>query len=551
MNAAVLSRLSRWSVVGGLIALLPFLKASYLLLLLPVLMLQLTVTPSRPAPYELFTVVMTLTALPLAAASASPAAGLRSELLLLLLLLPGLPWLDAVLRRCSAWVMDGPVSSLPLPGGRGATLLLLVLSAGLLIQAAVGAVTGQTLLAATALALFAIIAALAAWAYLRFPGGGFLSSRPPSVRTLAGETIAAAVTLSSLARQDVYVSLRTASGWAAVHPATVALAPGGEHPVHLRVTPPLAGPGTITAVATALDPRGLITARQEIELAEVRVIPRAVYAAWLARQYLEHSRSGAVPAGTTAELERPRATHRGLDYYGARLYEPGDTFRDVFWKPTLKLGQLVVKDRREGHGEPVIVAVNLTAPDAEEEDRLAYTLLMTALTLVREGVPVAFAAYTLEAVAEVTPTLPPQTAVRTALGLVERMRIAPRPRWVLRPPQMIRLRRTVTRLVAAASDPAMRLARFLALEHEALLQRTRTHPGAVALARACALVPPPAAVLPIAPAVERALLETTLQRLEGKGFHLLPAAGDGQTGLASRATPVPQYSRDGHRGYPT
>lgn len=529
MNAALLSRLSRWSVVTGLIALLPFLRASYLLLVLPVLMLQVTLTPNRPAPYELFTVVMTLTALPLAAASALPVAGLPGQLVALVLLLPGLPWLDAVLRRCSTWVMDRPVPALPLPAGRGATLLLIVLSAGLLIEAAVGTITGQMLLAATALALFGIVAALAASAYVRFPGGRFLSSRPPSVRTLAGETIAAVATLSSLARQDLQVSLWTALGWTVVEPPAFALAPGGEHQVRLRATPPLAGPGTISATATALDPRGLITARQEIALADARVIPRAVYAAWLARQYLEHSRSGAIPAGTTAELEHPRATHRGLDYYGARHYEPGDPFRDVFWKPTLKLGQLVVKDRREGHGEPVIVAVNLTAPDAEEEDRLAYALLITALTLAREGVPLAFAAYTPDAVTAATPTLLPQTAVRTALDLVERIRIAPRPLWVLRPPQMIRLRRTVTRLVAAGSDPAVRLARFLALEHEAVVQRTRTHPGAVALARACALVPPPAAVLPIAPAVERALLDAALQRLDGKGFHLLPStAGDGQ-----------------------
>ena len=521
--SAVLPRLSRWVVVAGLIALLPFLTASFLLLALPVLALQLTVTPGRPAAFELFTAVMTLLALPVAGASASPAGAQPARLLSLLLIVPGLPWLEAVLRRCAAEETNEPVPVLPLPGGRGATVLLVVLCAGLLIQAAVGGVAGQLVLAASALALFGFVILQTVSAFRRLPRV-FLASRPPSVRTLAGQPIGADVAVRSLARQDLHLWLRPAVAWASVAPATPALPQDAELAVRVQGTPPLAGPGTIAAMATALDPRGLITARREIALAEVRVIPRATYAAWLARRYLEHSRSGALPAGTAAEVRHTGPAHRGLDYYGARLYEAGDPFRDVFWKATAKLGQLVVKDRREGRGEPVIVAVNLTAQDAEEEDRLAAALLMTALTLARDGVPVAFAAYTPEAVARATPPLPPQAAVRAALDLVDGIRIAPRPRRVLAPPQMLRLRRTAGRLAGARSPAGVRLARVLALEHEALVRRAETHPAALALTRSCALVPAPAAVLPLAPIADHALLDATLQRLDGRGFHLLPAA---------------------------
>ncbi len=517
MSGALLPRVSRWSLVVGLIGLLPFLKTSSLLIVLPVLMLQVAVLPDRPAPFELFTAVITLTALPLAAASAF----FPGRLAVLLLLLPGLPWLDSALRRCALWT-GRPVVAVPLPGGRGVTPLLLAMSTGLVAQAGVGVLAGQTLLVGVAMALLGFVAAEAGWAYRRIPGGGFLSSRRPSVRVLAGEPLAARVALTSRAPQMLQVWLEAVSNWAAVIPATFALTPAGEVAIDLRATPPLAGPGTVSAVATALDPRGLIAARQEIDLAEARVIPRARYAAWLAREYLEHSRSGAVPAGMAAELAHPRAT-RGLDYYGARAYEPGDAFRDVFWKPTLKLGKIVVKDRREGRGEPVIVVVDLTAPDAQEEDRLAYALLMVALTLARDGVPVAFAAYAAGAVASVTPPLAPQAAVRAALDLVERVRLAPRPRWVLQPPEMIRLRRLATRLLGARNGAAGRLARLLVLEHEALGRRTLAHPGAAALRRACALVSPPAGVWPLVPVADRAILDIALLPLEDRGFRCIPS----------------------------
>lgn len=516
-----------------LVALLPFLKPPFALVSLALLAMQPGLALARPPAHEAYGLAVALlyaSLLPFVAGSIWPAG--RPVALLAVV---GLPWLVDALRRLAGTASEGR-GMLALPGfllgapsgwvvGRRPTMLLLALASGLLVQACVGVAAERWVLLETSVVILIFLGILVAVSCMGIPSR-FLTVQTPVVRVLARDTVEAGVRLTMTARLPVGILIEVPFLWATVTPSTFAVARKGSGregmEVRLSVTPPLAGPGVVGAVVTALDPWGLTAARQDIDLARLRVIPRAVYAAWLARRYLESAEAAGGAAVTLPESSRGRGARRGIEYYGARAYEPGDTLRDIFWKQTLKLNRLVVEERRDDYAETAVVAANLGAPDAEAADWIAYTLLMSALTLAQEGVPVAFAAYTSRGVVDVTPPLSPRPAVMKALSLAEGLQVTPYQARVLRPSRIAQLRRTVSRL--AARGQVAGLARVLAFEYAARMRRAREHPAAAALRAAAARAGSPAAVLVISTglgsAVEEAdALEVTLERLGRGGFH--------------------------------
>jgi uncharacterized protein (DUF58 family) len=315
--------------------------------------------------------------------------------------------------------------------------------------------------------------------------------------------------------------------WASVSPSKFV---GKTKPVVVRVkvNPPLAGSKTLLARTRCMDPWGLIVTTQQVQLAHVVVIPRGTYAAHLARAYLEQTAGGTdALAALPQTQETTRTKQGGLDYYGARRYEPGDPLRDVFWKHTLKLHQLVVKERRSPQGEPVILAVNVWASTADDLDQTAYRTVVGALTLAREDVPVVFAAYTDEAIVSVTPVLSPRQTVLHALHLVGEMRQVGRPTRVLQPAQLARLRRRVERLLASNATPAARLARVLQFGYRAHVTRAQQHPGYQAVLKAAGSLLSPAALLVTSSGPDDIeAIELALEHLRIRGVHALrvPAA---------------------------
>jgi len=528
-----LPALSRWMAAAVLVVLLPFLRPPFAFVALILLAMHLGLARIRPAGrevYELAAALVHTSALPFVAGSVWPAG--RPIALLALL---GLPWLAGSLRRLAGAVVEGQglpalhAASLRVPGGwlggRRPTRLLLALVAGLLVQAFVGVAAERwVLLDASGMTLI-LLGALVASSLLGIPSR-FLAVQPPLIRVLARDTVKPAVRLTTTARLPIGVRIEAPFPWVAVTPSAFAIAgtdvarEGQE--VRLGMTPPLAGPGVLTAIVMAVDPWCLTTTRQDVDLARLQVIPRAAYAAWLARRYLESAQAGGGASIPLPALGGGRGPRRGLEYYGARSYEPGDTRRDIFWKQTLKLGRLVIKERRDDYCETVVVIANLVAPDAEAADWIAYSLLMSALTLAQEGVPVAFAAYTASGVVDATIPLSPRLAVTKALSLAEALQVTPPPARVLRPSRIALLRRTVALL--SARRPEVGLARVLAFEYTARMRRATEHPAAAALQTAASRAGPPAAVLVISTDLgsipeEADALEVTLERLGRGGFH--------------------------------
>lgn len=527
---ARLALLSRILQSLALLALLLVLDGAWLIVPGAALALQLGLGAGRRAAIELFVALLSMVAGPFAAGGRWPDNGL-----VLLLLLPGLPWALGALQRAAA---TGAAQSVPRPAvalarNRAASPMLVALTLALAFQAAVGMIAGHAVLFWSGVLLLAGLGILTGTVLARIPGR-FLEVDPPAVRLLAGERVALRCALRSRARVSLHLWLAPEAGWATLTPASRVVPASGTLEVRISGAPPLAGPAVLHGAATALDPWGMTLTSGPVILASLRVIPRAAYAAWLARRYLEGASADALPAMST-EGAAGSGRRRGLDYYGAKPYEPGDGLRDVLWKHALKVrDRLVVKERREGHGEAVILAMNLDTASPDEMDRLAYTFLTWTLTLAREGLPLAFAAYLTEGSADASPGLSGAGAVRHALGLLERLRVISRPARLLEASPLSRLERTIRRLLAAGTEPAVRLARLLALEHAGLLEQTRRHPAVGALRMAAARIPPPAGVLLFSgDPWDRAIVSTAVERLGVARLRLLPApAMDGSLLLA-------------------
>ncbi len=516
MKGRPLATISQWASVLLVTGLLPFVSAPFQLVALGVLVLHFAVLIDGTDRLVRLAALVGVIAPPFIAESVWPSGWT------VLLAVVGLPWFESVLRTTPSPATDEGSILLRLTGRRYLTSDAVALILSLLAVVVVGALTGYLSLIASAGLLLSFVCVLAAVSLTRIPGA-FLAARAPTVRVLARDTVETGVELQPHARLSARVSVELEDAWAKISPPTFVAGPD-PLVVHVRVTPPLAGSKTVQARVLCADPWGLTVTGQDLALAHVRVIPRATYAVGLARRYLERAAGSQLTATALRETRGTGGTRGGLDYYGARPYQPGDPLRDVFWKHTLKLRQLVMKERRGEYGEAVILAVNAWSSDAEDLDRAAFTTLLSALTLAREGVPMVFATYTDETVLSVTPVLAPRQAVLHALNLVGTMREVARPTRILPPAHLARLRRRVERLLASQADPALRLARVLQFEYRSHVSSAQQHPGYRALIAAARQLAAPAALLVAASGPEDPVaIELALERLRGRGVHLLTA----------------------------
>ncbi len=521
-----IGRLSRWFMAAALVGLLPFLAPPQLLIAVAVLLLRLSLVWNRSIRYELLVLLVNALALPVVAGSIwlNSLAGLA-------LALPALPWFEEALRRASASFVATPSdptlwqSQVPLPAERAMTPVSVRLVASLLLAALVGILADQPAMVTGALTLLAFVGTLVVLAYRQVPTR-FLVLQAPTTRVLAGESVNVVVAVSAQKPRPLSIAFENPNRWTIISPDRATI--DGTLRVQVALTPPLAGPSTVKSSVRAVDLRGLTIARQDLDLVHLRVIPKAVYAAWLAQRYLEEVQHGTAPMAIREATQQGHMRH-GIDYYGARPYEPGDALKDLFWKHTLKLQQYIVKERRDDWGAPVLIAANLDAGTPEEADRVAYDLLTSALTLAQDSVPMAFAAYTDAEVVRVTPPLSPRPAVLAALELIERIRVVPQPVRMLEPPQVLRLRRMMARLMETPTASTARLARILGFEYRALGYRTRNHPATQAIRQALAKLAPPTTLLIVSTSDSDAdVLELTLERLKSLRVYPFKGLPDGR-----------------------
>ena len=295
----------------------------------------------------------------------------------------------------------------------------------------------------------------------------------------------------SRAQLNIEIATRTKIGgllflespyeWLKVNPGILPLK---ENRLVTEVTlsPDLSGPSTIKIKGQAIDRWGLMQISFELEPIALYVIPRARYAAWLARKYLANTKMGTLPVVSNIEALRPiYGLRRGVEYYGSQLYQPGDSMKNIDWKHSLKQNELISKEFAEFQGQPAVVLVNLAVGDAEEADKLAYNIIVTAISLAQENIPAALAAYDHEGVKMTTQTLQAGQLLLQSLQLAQKMVTFVNPVKYLNPPDVVRLRANMNRIRYTESKAVKVLFELLQMEYNNLSRIARVNPATKAL----------------------------------------------------------------------
>jgi hypothetical protein len=254
--------------------------------------------------------------------------------------------------------------------------------------------------------------------------------------------------------------------------------------LQISITPPLSGPSVIKLKGYAVDQWGLMETSFEIEPVRLLVIPRARYADWLARKYMAGTKPGSLPLlSNTGITKMLQGLRQGVEYYGNRTYQVGDSLKNINWKASSKYRELISKEFIEFRGQPAVLLVNLVTADAEQLDKQAYNILVTAISLGQENIPAAVAVYDREKVVMTTPMLSPFQLVSHSLQIVKQLVILTSPVKYLSPPDVSRLRSNIHRLSLIDSRSAKKLAELLDLEYKALSTEASRNPCTLALLR--------------------------------------------------------------------
>jgi uncharacterized protein (DUF58 family) len=303
-------------------------------------------------------------------------------------------------------------------------------------------------------------------------------------RMVAGSKARLQLKLTNMSGVGGWLYLESPYRWLRVEPQKLPL-DRGRLGAEVFLSPPLSGPSTIRLSAHAVDRWGLVQSKFELDAVELYVIPRARYAAWLARRYLAQTKAGSLPLiSTPAAFKAIFGMRQGIEYYGDRPYQPGDSLSKIDWKHSFKLGELVSKEFSEFRGQSAIVLINLTVGDEEEADELAYKIITTALSLAKEGVPAALAAYDHRDMRLTTRTLPPNELLVRSLEIAREMVTFLEPLRYLSPPDVTRLRANISRFRSVQSEASVVLLQLLEMEYRSLADGARLNPATEALAQA-------------------------------------------------------------------
>ena len=351
-----------------------------------------------------------------------------------------------------------------------------------------------------------------------------LSARNTSVRIIAENSGDMSLDITNNASTPIHCQFGTPEPWLEIVPLAAILRKGRIR-LDLSYTPPLAGNSRPQLSVIVKDLRGLVQIFQVLEPLVFEIIPRARYAEWLARKYLQQAGGGAGGAGMVPPQETVMALPGGIEYRESRDYQPGDPMKDIDWKHSLRLNQLIVKDYSPDEDTAVIIAVNLSVGDEEEADNLAYNLVTAALTLARDNVPSALAAYDHQDVVLSTGVNEPNETLRHTLTLIRDINhIKSIPRH-LELADVGLIRRNIAQLQQLSTSPARRLLEIMNFEFHSIEENTRSHPATLALAETAKHIASPGTILLISQMNHDAeAIKVITSKLTKRAFKTVPMA---------------------------
>jgi hypothetical protein len=347
----------------------------------------------------------------------------------------------------------------------------------------VAAFAGSLVLAISDTAIALYLALIATYSWRHFPPIP-VKYEVTFLRSVAGKPERVQVRLASASSSGGSLRLKSPYEWLNVPHFAMSFR-DERWTIDISFVPQLNGPADIVLEGFAVDRWGMIKNRFDIRPLSLLVIPRARYAAWLARKYLAGTGPGTI--STVADVSGVKSLfglRRGVEYYGSQQYQAGDSLKNIDWKHSVKFNELISKEFVEPHGRPAILLANMTASDDNEADKLAYDIMLTAISLAYEGIPTSLAAYDDKNVLLTTRSLKDTELVVRSMQLVKLINIASNPRRYLNPPDMQRLRSSLNRLRSISSGPASILAEILRVEYENLSLNARFHACSLALAEA-------------------------------------------------------------------
>jgi hypothetical protein len=309
-----------------------------------------------------------------------------------------------------------------------------------------------------------------------------VTAEAQQLRIVAGRESKTEIILKSQARINGMLFLQSPYSWFKTAPNALIPLATNEIRIKASVTPPLAGPTDIKMNACVIDPWGLSQVRFEISPVKLVVIPRARYADWLARKYLGGTKFGRLPlVSNVGGIKSLFGLRQGIEFYGNRMYQPGDSMKNIDWKHSVKYHELVTKEFFDIQGQPVIMLINLVANDTEETDKLAYNIIAVALSLARDGIPAALAAYDDQGVILTTMSLTAQELIFRTLQIVKEIVIKENAAKSLNPPDVGRLQANIRRLAQTENQPVGVLRELLQIEFNSLRHNARSSPCTAAL----------------------------------------------------------------------
>ena len=414
-------------------------------------------------------------------------------------------------------LVESPVEGLEAFNGRRLTKRGETLVSASLASAIISALLNQYSVTVGSTLLLAYLSASILYSISRIPENPFKTSKQ-TLRTLVGERAEATIRLEPNVKTRVHVRIIRGEEWVRVEPSDFKVTPMAPVELKASVKPPLACPETLNIKLIAVDAWGLTSIGQSLKALELHVIPKARYAEWIAKKYLE----GSLRSIGYTSMIRPglKPSRSGVEFHGCRLYAPGDSPKNIEWKHTCKLQRLVVKEYGGGFGMPSVLAGNMTVGSREEADEVLYSLVSSAYTLARESTPTALAIYSQKDVLANTQPLNPEEALKKLLKLMGFVEVSENVLRVLSPPQVGRLSRLIE--VLKSSESTAGLLSLLQLEYTALLNTAKNHPAGRALREASSRTPTPAMLVIVSRMTHDAeALAVILKELKARNFEIL------------------------------
>jgi len=304
-------------------------------------------------------------------------------------------------------------------------------------------------------------------------------------RVLADSELSFRIRMEKKTKYVEYLCIPNEIEWVKVEPEKMFIA-SNNFELGVTIRPNLSGPLSVSMTGFILDRHGLLQKSVDLELADLLVVPRAKYALWLAERYLATSGTGGVTPmiSVNAAVKLGAESRSGFEYLGNRLYQPGDSLKNIDWKHSTKLQELVVKEFDDQQTSAAVLLVNMVAGDTDEADHLVYALITAAITLADEGIPTTVAAYNQESVLVVTENLEPRQLVLRALELSRDIVIVEQARKYFQSADPLRLRTNIRRLNMIDSDSVRKIIDLLDMEFQVLRDSVVSNPATLAFRRA-------------------------------------------------------------------